>query len=53
MVGNELCAVFVPPGVVVDGLTGTRRVPALAVWFVSPGYVYVIRSLLAPVPPGV
>jgi len=37
MVGNEVGAVFVPPGVVVDGLTGSRRVPVLVVWFTSPG----------------
>jgi hypothetical protein len=37
MVGNEAGAVFVPPGVVVDGFTGTRKVPELVVWFVSPG----------------
>jgi hypothetical protein len=37
MVGNELDVVFVPPGGVVDGLTGTRRLPVVVVWFASPG----------------
>ncbi len=37
IVGSEGDAVFVPPGVVVGGLTGSRKVPVLVVWFVSPG----------------
>jgi hypothetical protein len=38
IVGSEGDAVFVPPGVVVvGGFTGSRKVPVLVVWFVSPG----------------
>ena len=37
IVGSEVGAVFVPPVVVVGGFTGSRKVPVLVMWFVSPG----------------
>lgn len=37
IVGNDNGCVFVPPGVVVGGLTGSRKLPVPVVWLVSPG----------------